>query len=183
MSAIAKLQLAVWKAMYVKWLCNGNSDCNERKYTASMRPQPSSYDQLATTIHVQPCHGRVQPRLWSTSHDCACAIRCNAFITRVHNRQARRTLKEDDNCISEVDRQQFQSEYISMDSIMQVNGNKGKFTSVQPGDHIIATTIYKHGRVKKLKGIVLGDKKPKERKRHSCPKMPSFIPVSLDLSL
>ena len=65
----------------------------------------------------------------------------------------------------------------------EVNGNEGKFTSVQPGDHIIATTIYKHGRVKKWKGIVLGDKKPKECKRHSCPKMPSFIPVSLDLVL
>ena len=52
-----------------------------------------------------------------------------------------------------------------MNSIIEVNGNEGKFTSLQPGDHIIATTIYKHGRVKKWKGIVLGDKKPKERKR------------------
>ena len=98
MSAIAKLQLAVvWKAMYVKWLCNGNSDCNERKYTASTRPQPS---QLAS-------HG--QPRPATASHDrpatTAPAQAQSAFITRVTTGKQE---GEDDDRIGEVDRQQFQ---------------------------------------------------------------------------
>ena len=43
------------------------------------------------------------------------------------------------------------SEYVSMNSIIEVNGIEGSFTSVQPGDHIVATTVYKHGEIKKWK--------------------------------
>ena len=37
---------------------------------------------------------------------------------------------------------------------MELNGVEGKFEEFKPGDKIVSTTVYKHGRIKKWKGVV-----------------------------